>query len=173
MQPERTRLTRVLGIDTSVRSSGVAVVEARGSLLSSVEYGRITNRPAVSLSQCLLRIYGSIGELITRSKPQAAAIEGIFFCKNVKTAVMLGEARGAVIAACAAAQVPVYEYSPLRVKQAVTGFGKAGKEQVRKMVMALLKLAKEPCDDESDALALAICHIHTRVRWQESLTKEI
>ena len=153
---------RILGIDTSLRSTGVGVVAAAGSRLSAVEYGAIRVSPKVLLSVCLMRLSRELVEIIERTKPEAAAIEGIFFCKNANTAVILGEARGVVIAACAAKGIPVYEYAPRRVKQAVVGFGAAEKEQVRKMVVALLGLKEQPQEDAGDALALAICHLHSR-----------
>jgi crossover junction endodeoxyribonuclease RuvC len=103
-------------------------------------------------------------DLLARTAPQAAAIEGIFYCKNVRTAVVLGEARGVVIAACAAAGVPVFEYEPRRMKQAIVGFGGATKEQVARMVVRLLGLRKEPPGDAADGLGLAICHLHSRGR---------
>jgi crossover junction endodeoxyribonuclease RuvC len=151
---------RVLGIDTSLRSTGVGVVDAQGSRLSAVEFGRIHNPPGLKLSECLRRLDGGIRETIARTRPDTVAIEDIFFCKNVRTAVVLGEARGAAIAACAAAGLPICEYSPRRVKQAVAGNGAADKSQVRKMVMALLALREEPQEDAGDALAIAICHLN-------------
>jgi crossover junction endodeoxyribonuclease RuvC len=151
---------RVLGIDTSLRSTGVGVVEARGHRFSAIEFGRIHNAAKLKLSECLRRLDGGIREIIQRAQPEAVAVEGIFFCKNVRTAVILGEARGAVLAACAGASLPVYEYSPRRVKQAVAGFGGADKSQVRKMVMSLLDLRDEPQEDAGDALAIAICHLN-------------
>ncbi len=153
---------RVLGIDTSLRSSGVGVVEAAGSRLAAVEYGRVRNADRLPLSACLRRLDEEVRALIARTQPAEAAIEDVFFCKNVRTAVTLGEARGVVIAACAGAGIPVYEYAPRRVKQAVVGYGAADKSQVRRMVMRLLSLAEEPQEDEGDALAIAICHVNRR-----------
>ena len=112
-------------------------------------------------------------EVIDRTRPEAAAIEGIFFCKNIKTVMMLGEARGVVIAACAVKGVPVYEYAPRRVKQAVVGFGGAEKGQVARMVMSLLALREEPQEDAADALALAICHLHNRTGCAALMPKPI
>jgi crossover junction endodeoxyribonuclease RuvC len=152
---------RVLGIDTSLRSTGVGVVDAAGSRLSAVEFGRIHNTDRVPLSECLRRIDAGIRELIERARPEVASIEDIFFCKNAKTALILGEARGVVIAACAGAGLPVYEYAPRRVKQALVGHGAADKSQVRRMVMNLLRLPEEPQEDAGDALAIAICHLHS------------
>ncbi len=156
---------RVLGIDTSLRSTGVALIRARGSLYETMAYELVKNSSDRPLSACLEHLSRAIGEIIARGKPQVAAVEGVFFCKNVKTAVVLGEARGVVIAACASAGVPVYEYSPRRVKQAVVGYGNADKEQVRKMVMAILKLREVPHEDAADALAIALCHLHGYGRY--------
>ena len=164
---------RVLGIDTALRSSGVAVVESSGGRLSAVEYGRIANPARRPLSECLLTLHRDVGALIERTKPEAAAIEGVFFCKNVRTSVTLGEARGAVITACRAMEVPVFEYPPRRVKQAIVGFGAAEKDQVRKMVMSLLGLTEPPQEDAADALALAVCHLHSRSRYAELAPEEI
>lgn len=97
--------------------------------------------------------------MISETSPEEVAIEGAFFCKNIKTAMVLGEARGVAIATCAEAGLPIYEYAPRRVKQAVTGVGGAEKLQVMKMVMRLLGLADEVQQDAADALALAICRL--------------
>jgi len=114
-----------------------------------------------------------VADIIDRTEPSAAAIEGVFYCKNVKTALILGEARGAAIAACAAKGLPIYEYAPRRVKQAVVGFGSASKEQVRKMVMTILALETEPQEDAGDALAIAICHLHNRTAHAALMPKGI
>ncbi len=156
------RRMRVLGIDTSLRSTGVGVVESRGSAISAVEYGRLHNTDRLLLSECLRRLDAGIRELIVRTRPEVAAIEDIFFCKNARTALVLGEARGVVIAACAASGLPVFAYAPRRVKQAIAGNGAADKSQVCKMVMALLALKEAPQEDAADALAIAVCHLHGR-----------
>ena len=155
---------RVLGVDTSLRSTGLGVVEARGSSLTAVEGCTLKAPAAALLSECLKRLSAGVDAIIARTAPDAVAVEGVFFCKNVRTAVILGEARGAVIAACAARALPIYEYEPRRVKQAIGGSGAAGKEQVRRMVMRLLALPEEPQEDVGDALALAICHLHNRTK---------
>ncbi len=152
---------RVLGIDTSLRSTGIGVVEARGNSLSCVECGFIKTDPKWLHSLCLKTIASEIRAVIDRTAPTAIAIEGAFFFKNAKTAMVLGEARGVAIAACAAFDLPVYEYAPRRVKQAVVGVGGADKRQVASMVVRLLGLSEEPQSDAADALALAICHIHS------------
>jgi crossover junction endodeoxyribonuclease RuvC len=160
IRSQQTDGKRILGVDTSLRSTGLGLIQVRGTRLEGVEHGVVKNPAALPLSQCLGRLHKAIGEIMERGKPGAVAIEGIFFCKNVRTAVILGEARGVVIAACAAAGVPVYEYSPRRVKQAVVGFGGAGKDQVIRMVTSLLGLREAPAEDAADALAIAICHAH-------------
>jgi crossover junction endodeoxyribonuclease RuvC len=157
-----TETTRVLGIDTSLRSTGVAVVEACGSRLVAVEYGALKVPAGRPISECLRRIAEGIGDIIERTAPRAVALEGAFFSKNAQTAMILGEARGVAIATCAARGLPVYEYAPRRVKQALVGFGAAEKAQVRRMVMKLLNLAQEPQEDAGDALALAVCHLNSR-----------
>lgn len=153
---------RVLGIDTSLRSTGVGVVDSQSGKMRAVEYGRIHNSDSIPLSECLRRIDAGIREIIERTRPELAAIEDIFFAKNARTAMILGEARGVVIAACASAGLPVYEYAPRRVKQSVTGVGSADKVQVRKMVMAVLGLTETPQEDAGDALAIALCHLNSR-----------
>jgi crossover junction endodeoxyribonuclease RuvC len=164
---------RVLGIDTSLRSTGVAVVEAVGNSLRGVEHDVLAVAASASHSTCLDHLYKGIADAIDRTKPEAAAIEGAFCCRNVKTAMILGQARGVAIAACAGRGVPVYEYAPRRVKQAVVGFGSAGKGQVRKMVVSLLGLNEEPAEDAGDALAIAICHLHNRTGFAVLVPKEI
>lgn len=164
---------RVLGIDTSLRSSGVGVVERVGSRVQCVECGLVKNPAKLRLSSCLKRLHDGVSELIDRCRPTCVAVEGVFFCKNVRTAVILGEARGVAIGVCASRGLPVYEYAPRRVKQAVVGYGAASKEQVRKMVMSLLGLSEEPAEDAGDALAIAICHLHNRSRHAALEAKEI
>ena len=154
--------TRVLGIDTSLRSTGIGVVEARGNRMTAVEFSTLRMPQRAPMSACLSNLLRGIGEVLARCAPDAVAIEGGFFFKNAATAMILGQARGVAIAACAQKTVPVYEYAPRRVKQAVVGFGGASKEQVQKMVASLLGLQDAPPEDASDALALAICHLHSR-----------
>jgi crossover junction endodeoxyribonuclease RuvC len=150
---------RVLGIDTSLRSTGIGVVESAGSRYRSVSWEVLKVPASRPVSACLLRVAEGIGDCIAAAAPDAVAIEGAFFCRNARTAMLLGQARGAAIAACARCGVPVYEYAPRRVKQAVVGYGGADKSQVQKMVASMLGLDHLPPDDAADALALAICHL--------------
>lgn len=156
---------RIVGFDLALRSSGIAVVEVAGASIAAVEYRLVKNPPSRPVSECLLALFRGVSDVLHRCRPSQAAVEGVFFCRNVKTAIALGQARGAAIAACAMEGVPVSEYSPRRVKQAVVGFGAAGKSQVQRMVMALLRLREQPHPDAADALAIAICHAHAMKRW--------
>ncbi len=153
---------RILGVDTSLRSTGVAVLEVKGQQMRALAYGNIRNKPKVKHSECLAAIHREIELLITEFEPDEVAIEGAFFAKNAKTAMILGQARGAVLALSALRTLPVYEYSPRSVKRAVVGVGSAQKEQVGAMVTRLLGLAEPPQEDAADALAIAICHAHQR-----------
>jgi crossover junction endodeoxyribonuclease RuvC len=153
---------RILGVDTSLRSTGVAVIEVTGQQMKALVHGRVYNKPAMLHSACLAEIQRQVDSLITEFEPDEAAIEGAFFAKNAKTAMILGQARGSVLAACALRTLPVYEYSPRSVKQAVVGIGSAQKDQVGKMVSRLLGLSEQPQEDAADALAIAICHAHQR-----------
>ncbi len=159
---------RILGIDTSLRSTGVGIIEARGSELRAIAYGRIRNKMKDPHSRCLENIFDSITELIEQHAPGCAAIEGAFFAKNAQTAMVLGQARGVAIAACAKKGLVITEHSPRSVKSAVVGTGAAQKDQVAKMVVRLLNLAEQPQEDAADALAIAICHHH-----QLSLPEEL
>ena len=150
----------ILGVDTSLRSTGYGVLEARGSSLDALDYGTIVNKPAVPLSGCLAAIYRRISEFLSVHSPQAVAVEKVIYAKNARTMLVLGEARGAVIAAAAAAGIPVFEYEPRRVKSAVCGNGLAEKSQVQRMVRTLVNLPLLPQDDAADALAIAIAHTH-------------
>lgn len=164
---------RILGIDTSLRSTGVGVIEARGSEMRAIAYGRIQNKPKVPHSECLRNIYATITDLIEAHTPDCAAIEGAFFAKNPKTAMVLGQARGAAIAACAIMGLEISEHTPRKVKSAVVGTGTADKEQVAKMVMRLLNLKDQPQEDAADALAIAICNHHQLALPKDMQAKKI
>lgn len=149
---------KVLGIDASLRGTGLAVIEQQGSRSSACHWEVVKIPARAPHSECLGTIRERIDAVLAAHKPDAAAIEGGFFFKNAKVAMVLGEVRGVAIASCAAAGVPIYEYSPRRAKQNVTGWGAAPKEQVARMVVAVLGLSEAPPPDATDALALALCH---------------
>ena len=159
----------ILGVDTSLRSTGFGVVECVGSCLKALDYGNIPNAQGVAVSECLRRIHAKIGELIATWNPDVLSIEKVIYGKNANTMMVLGEARGAVIVAGADAGKAIYEYEPRRVKMAVCGNGMAEKDQVQRMVKTLLALAEIPQNDAADALALAICHANSHSRISASL----
>lgn len=152
---------KVLGIDPGTASTGYGVVESQGQRLSAVCGGVITTTPDEPLERRLGAIFTCLGELLDDHRPQALAIEEIFFGRNVRTAFAVGQARGVVLSAAGLRGVPCFPYTPQAVKLAVCGSGAAEKSQVQRMVAALLGLEDPPEPDHTaDALALAICHAH-------------
>ena len=151
----------VLGIDTSLRSTGYGVLAVAGSKMTALACGNIRNAPKLPLTACLKAIHEKAVELIDAHRPDVMAIESVIYGKNAGTMLVLGEARGAVLTAAAAAGLPVYEYEPRRMKKAVCGNGLAEKGQIQRMVKTLLGLTELPQNDAADALGLAICHVHS------------
>lgn len=153
---------RVLGIDPSLRSTGFGIVETEADRYLPVVFGVI--RPAAApLHHQLEEIRAEVGKLIAGYAPDEVVLESPFFARNARTALVLGQVRGAVLTAIAAGGRPLFEYSALEIKKAVTGYGRAEKAQVQAMVRALLSLAEGPLsDDASDALAATICHVNAR-----------
>lgn len=154
----------VLGIDPGTAATGYGLVERNGSRLSLIDYGCIQTLPAHELPQRLLQIHRAVSELIELHRPALVGVERLFFNRNVQTAFAVGQARGAVLLAAAEFGLPVFEYGPHEVKMAVTGYGKAGKGQVQRMVQVVLGMAALPRpDDAADALAVAICLAHAHL----------
>jgi crossover junction endodeoxyribonuclease RuvC len=147
----------VLGIDPGTAALGYGIVESKSGRLRMVDGGTFETKPNASLSSRLLQIHALLDELIALHKPDLVAVERLFFSRNVQTAFAVGQARGVVLLAAAQAEVPVREATPNEVKVAVTGFGRADKEQVGRMVAVCLSLPEPPRpDDTADALAIAI-----------------
>ena len=163
---------RVLGIDCGSRITGYGIIETKGPDCILVRCGAIRVKPSDSLGLRLKAIHAAIELLIRDLQPAAAAFENVFYATNVQSALKLGHVRGVAMLAASQADLPIYEYSPLEVKSAVTGFGRAEKSQVQQMVRALLKLQIPPEPyDASDALAVAICHVHSsRFKAQTAVT---
>lgn len=159
---EQHRSVRILGIDASLRSTGIAIIEAAGSSMKYIDCRAVKNPAKRPLSECLLYLSDTLDAYITEFKPDEAAVEGIFFFRNAKSALFLGHARGTLISICAKTKLPTYEYSPRRIKQAVTGSGTATKNQIQRMMMRYLNLPELPQEDAADALAIAITHLHNR-----------
>jgi crossover junction endodeoxyribonuclease RuvC len=152
---------RVLGIDPGSAATGYGLVEERGGSLHAVAFGVIAPSAGTAFPHRLLHIYRELHGLVLRLRPDAAAVEAVFFARNVQSALRLGQARGVALLALAEAAIEIREYSALEVKQAVTSYGLAQKSQVSHMVGLLLALPEPPRPaDAADALAVAICHHH-------------
>lgn len=151
----------ILGIDPGSRITGYGVVEKVGNRLLHVDNGAVVTNSDKDYPLRLQRIYRGLAEVIDRYRPDAMAVEQVFFARNVQSALKLGQARGAAMVAGVNAGLPVFEYTAMQVKQAVVGHGHATKDQVQKMVKALLSLPEVAQEDASDALAIAICHANS------------
>ena len=152
---------RLLAVDPSLRSTGFAVLERISNQIRPLEYGIIKNPSALLQSTCLVMIRDRLAELIQRHQPDCAAIEAVIFVQSYRTAITLGGARGAALLAFAERGLPIYEYAPRRVKQAVVGRGGAAKSQVGFMIRAQLGLIENPPEDAADAMAIGITHFQT------------
>ena len=165
--------TRILGIDPGSRSTGYGVIDFDGRRLTHVASGCIVSR-SEGLGDRLRRIFDDLSAIVAEHRPDEMAVETVFVHRNPDSALKLGQARGAALLAGLTRDVPLVEYSPNQVKQAVTGRGHAGKEQVQHMVRVLLGVAEIPPRDAADALAVAICHGHlseTAQRLQAGLRR--
>jgi len=152
----------VLGIDPGTATTGYGVITDLDSQPSMVTCGVILTPAAQALPDRLITIHREVLRLVDEYHPEQAAVEQLFFNKNVRTALAVGHARGVVLLALAERHVPIFEYTPLEVKQAVTGNGRADKKQIQEMIKILLELDKIPKpDDAADALAIAVCHFHS------------
>ncbi len=153
---------KILGIDPGVAIVGYGIIKADKHNEEIIDYGCILTDKATPHAERLAQISTEINRIIKKYRPQALAIEELFFSKNVKTALKVGEARGIVLARAMSAKLPIYEYTPLQIKQALTGYGRADKRQIQQMVRMILKLDKLPQpDDAADALAVAITCAHS------------
>jgi crossover junction endodeoxyribonuclease RuvC len=150
----------VIGVDPGAATTGYGVVTRAGDgAVSLVECGVIRTLPTSPLAQRLREIHDGLGEVLTRHAVDAMAVEGVFYARNVRTTVILGHARGAILLAASLRELPVFEYSPAAVKNAVAGTGRATKEQVQFMVQRLLRLRAAPSpSDAADGVAVALCH---------------
>ncbi|MFA6038241.1 MAG: crossover junction endodeoxyribonuclease RuvC [Legionellales bacterium] len=151
---------RILGIDPGSRKTGFGIIEIIKNQPHYIASG-VIKLDSDDLSQRLERIFTDLQTIIKQYQPTVVAVEEVFMSKNANSALKLGQARGAAITAVAIHQLPVAEYAARKIKQAITGYGQAEKQQVRLMVMSLLNLNKQPQIDASDALAVALCHFHS------------
>jgi len=148
----------ILGIDPGFARTGYGVIEEKNKNLRMLDYGCLSTPAGLIFEKRLKKIREGLVDLIKKYKPDVCAVEKIFFCKNAKTAIDVGQARGVVILTAAEKNLKIREFTPLQVKQSLTGYGKAEKQQIQKMVKIILNLKEIPKpDDAADALALAIC----------------
>jgi crossover junction endodeoxyribonuclease RuvC len=166
-------MTIILGIDPGSRVTGFGLLQVQESTakMSYLASGCIRTTEEKNLADRLARIYAGIDEIIVHYRPHEVAIEQVFLKHNVLSALKLGHARGAAMVACANHQLPIAEYAPRLIKQAVVGYGGAEKSQIQHMVVALLNLNKTPSSDAADALAIAICHTHHYFREYKYRTR--
>ena len=156
---------KILGIDPGIATTGFGLIENKGSNLCLLDYGVVTTSPKFSPGERLNKLYTELTRILKKQKPEEVAIEELFFAKNVKTAMMVSQARGVIMLSCMRSRMKeIFEYTPLQVKLALSGYGRAEKPQVLKMVMTLLNLREIPKpDDAADALAIAVCHFNSRI----------
>ena len=160
----------ILGIDPGLATMGWGVISYDGVKPRLVDYGALITPPDMPMPQRLTALYDGVADLCARYEPDDIAMEELFFCKNVTTAIAVGQARGAAMVAMRKHTNNLFEYTPMQIKQAVTGYGKADKKQVQTMVKMLLSMQEIPKpDDAADGLAIAITHahsIHARARFR-------
>lgn len=162
----------VLGIDPGYAICGYGLIKKENAGFCPLAFGAITTKAHTCFEDRLLELHCDVAKLIATYKPGAMAIETLFFASNQKTAVAVAEARGVILLAAKMAAVPIFEYSPLQVKQSITGFGRASKSQMQEMVRRLLKLKNCPRpDDAADALAIALCHTNSAQSRQFGKTR--
>ena len=160
---------RILGVDPGFAITGYSIIDYIGNKFKLIDSGAVTTPAKMSFPLRLSKIYTDLGEIIDKYKPEAVAVEELFFNNNVKTAINVAQARGIILVVGCQKQVPTFEYTPLQVKQAVVGYGRADKIQVQKMVKTILKVDKLPkLDDITDSMAMAICHAHS-AKFSEKL----
>ncbi len=153
---------RILGIDPGSRVTGYGVIDCRGTEIGFITCGTIRMQTETDFSRRLFMIFEGLGKVIEEHRPEVAAVEDLFVAHNPRSALKLGQARGAAIVAARLKKLPVFDYTPRKVKQSVAGYGQAEKSQVQEMVRVLLELSAVPTSDAADALAVAICHANHR-----------
>jgi len=153
---------RILGIDPGYAILGWGIIDMNGNHFKAIDYGAVTTDAKTPMPDRLKHLYNSLMEIIVQYEPDVAGIEELFFNNNAKTAINVGQARGVIVLACANSGIDIGEYTPLQIKQALVGYGRAEKKQVQIMVKTILNLKEVPKpDDTADALAAAVCHGHS------------
>ena len=153
---------RILGIDPGYAITGYSIIDYEGNKFKLIDSGAITTNAGISFPLRLTKIFDDLNLIIDEFKPDAISVEELFFNNNAKTAINVAQARGVVLIVGCKRSIPTFEYTPLQIKQAVTGYGRADKMQVQRMVKAILNVEKLPkLDDTTDSMAAAICHAHS------------
>ena len=156
----------IIGIDPGLNHTGYGLVEIKKDKIKAIEYGCIVNKTQESFPRKIINIHHGINALIKKYSPHELVLEEIFFSRNTRSAINVGKICGAVALTATLAEINMFLYTPLQVKQAVVGYGRATKDQVQSMVKILLSLSNIPRPDHAaDALAVAICHIHSKHRY--------
>ena len=163
----------VIGVDPSLRGTGYGVIQAAQRSARALAHGTIACPAGWERSRCLAKIAVTLREVVARHKPTVCAIEGLFYAQNLQTALIMGEARGAALAALAEAGLEIFEIAPRKVKQSIVGFGAAHKTAVGKMVQRLLQLPEPPAPDAADALAVALAHLQAVHRFGLGAPKRV
>ena len=160
---------RILGIDPGFAITGYSIIDYVGNKFKLITSGAIETKAKTPFPERLAKIYDDLSEIIDEYKPEAMSVEELFFNNNIKTGINVAQARGVILVVGCQREIPTYEYTPLQVKQAVVGYGRADKVQVQKMVKTILKVDELPkLDDTTDSMAIAICHAHS-ARFATSL----
>ena len=173
LRPKAAGAQIIIGIDPSLRGTGFGVIKIAGPHPAALTHGVIACPPGWERSRCLLKIMQTLREITAQYRPTVCAIEGLFYAQNLQTALILGEARGAALAAMAEAGLDIFEIAPRKVKQAIVGYGAAQKEAVAKMVQRLLHLSATPAPDAADALAIALAHAQDTSRYGLTAPKKV
>ena len=163
----------VLGLDPSLRGTGFGIIRIVKPFPQTLTHGTISCPAGWERSRCLVRITQTLRDVLKRHQPEVCIVEGLFYAQNLQTALIMGEARGAALAAVAEAGLEIYEMAPRKVKQAIVGYGAAQKLAVAKMVQRLLRLPEPPEPDAADALALALAHCQERSRYSLTPSKRV
>jgi len=173
LRPAVNARSVVLGIDPSLRGTGYGVIRLARPHPLALAHGTIACPDAWPHSRCLVKISQALRDVVREYQPTACVVEGLFYAQNLQTAIVMGEARGAALAAVSESGIEVFEIAPRKVKQAIVGYGAAQKSAVAKMVQRLLNLTKPPAPDAADALALALAHAQENGRYSLTSPKRI
>ena len=163
----------ILGVDPSLRGTGYGVIRLAKPFPQTLAHGTISCSQHWEHSRCLVKIVQELRQVLQQCRPTIGVVEGLFYAQNLQTALIMGEARGAALAALAEAGLEIYELAPRKVKQAIVGYGAAQKVAVAKMVQRLLHLSEPPAPDAADALALALAHAQAQGRYSLNRVKRV